>query len=208
MCRLLISTVHMFRTKFTMSHTYHYVLQCLSYALLSISILPRDIPPITTTPSTKQHHDITQFSDNPPWTSRLSHELLVPTKPNDEANGMLPSEFASPTISLSKNIPPSTPGKYRRKRLGFNKPAPASEGIKGTEKEKKRVQTIADSLDFGSDLPVAEGVRDRRSQEPPLRARIDNSQLNRVVRKEDLRWERPSDAVTTGMPVEKRKSVG
>ncbi|KAL2053854.1 hypothetical protein ABVK25_005783 [Lepraria finkii] len=120
----------MFRTKFTMSHTYHYVLQCLSYALLSISILPRDIPPITTTPSTKQHHDITQFSDSPPY------ELLVPTKPNDEVNGMLPSEFVSPTTSLSKDIPPSTPGKYRRKRLGFNKPAPASEGIKGTEKEK------------------------------------------------------------------------
>ena len=92
--------------------------------------------------------------------------------------------------------------------MGFNKPAPASEGIKGTEKEKKRVQTIADSLDLGADLPVAEGVEDRASHEPPLRARIDNSQPNRVVRKEDLRLERPSDAITTGMPVGKRRSVG
>ena len=60
----------------------------------------------------------------------------------------------SPSNSLSKE--PSTPKQKskRRKRSNPFSAKAAKEGVVGTEKEKKRTQTIADSLDLGGDLQV------------------------------------------------------
>ena len=96
-------------------------------------------------------------------------------------------------------MPAPKPEKAKRKRLGFRRPAPASQGIEGTEKEKRRTQTIADSLDLGVGLaPDLEGGG----------TRPESGQPNRVVGKGDKRLERRREAIITGMPVGKRRSVG
>ncbi|KAL9132334.1 MAG: hypothetical protein Q9175_006494 [Cornicularia normoerica] len=66
------------------------------------------------------------------------------------------SSTTSPSNSLSKA--PSVPKQKskRRKRSNPFGPKAAKEGVVGTEKEKKRTQTIADSLDLGGDLNVDE----------------------------------------------------
>lgn len=95
-----------------------------------------------------------------PATAPLTPPGAAPTLTTiyDEANGNVPSEFASPNNFLSKESPTARVKKKskRRFRLGSSaKAAPANVGVEGTKKEKKRVQHIADSLDLGAD-PDAE----------------------------------------------------
>ena len=66
------------------------------------------------------------------------------------------SVTTSPSNSLSKEAPAPQPKCKRRKRSNPFGAKPAREGVVGTEKEKKRTQTIADSLDLGGDLPMDE----------------------------------------------------
>lgn len=86
----------------------------------------------------------------------------------------------------------------------FGKPKPASVGIEGTEKEKKRMQEIADSLDLG--LEVEEG---RRNAEGKFKG-VENvrGEPNRVVGRGDVRLERRRESVTVVLPAGKRRSVG
>lgn len=74
----------------------------------------------------------------------------------DEVATIQASTITSLSNSLSKE--PSTP-KRRSKRPKRSNPfsaKAANEAVVGTEKEKKRTQTIADSLDLGGDLQIDE----------------------------------------------------
>jgi len=92
-----------------------------------------------------------------PATAPLNPPGAAPTLTTvyDEADSILPSESTFPSNSLSKESPAATAKqktklKHRLRLSG--KPAPAGAVVEGTEKEKKRVQGIADSLDLRSDL--------------------------------------------------------
>lgn len=74
----------------------------------------------------------------------------------DEATTMHTSMTTSPSNSLSKE--PPQPKQKSKRRMGSNPFAAkaAREGVVGTKVEKKRTQTIADSLDLGGDLQMDE----------------------------------------------------
>ncbi len=75
----------------------------------------------------------------------------------DEAATMQTCSAAtSPSSSLSKEAPIPKQKIKRRKRSNPFRAKAAKEGVLGTEKEKKRTQTIADSLDLGGDLQMDE----------------------------------------------------
>ncbi|KAL6713492.1 hypothetical protein ACLMJK_008957 [Lecanora helva] len=92
-----------------------------------------------------------------PATAPLNPPGAAPTLTTiyDEQAGTIPSDFVSPTNSLSKESPaPAVKRKSKRRhRIGLTgKPAPASAGVEGTKTEKNRTQQIADSLDLGMEL--------------------------------------------------------
>ena len=66
------------------------------------------------------------------------------------------STTTSPSYSLSKEVPTPKQKIKRRTRSNPFRAKAAKEGVVGTEKEKKRTQTIADSLDLGGDLQIDE----------------------------------------------------
>lgn len=66
------------------------------------------------------------------------------------------STTTSPSNSLSKGLPASKQKPKLRKRSNPFGAKAAKDGVVGTEKEKKRTQTIADSLDLGGDLQIVE----------------------------------------------------
>lgn len=66
------------------------------------------------------------------------------------------STTTSPSDSLPKEPSALKDKSKRRKRLNRFGAKAAKEGVIGTEKEKQRTQTIADSLDLGGDLQVDE----------------------------------------------------
>lgn len=67
-----------------------------------------------------------------------------------------PSTTTSPSNFLSKESSTSKNKSKRRKRSNPFGAKAAKEGVVGTENEKRRTQTIADSLDLGGDLQVDE----------------------------------------------------
>ena len=74
----------------------------------------------------------------------------------DEVATIQISTATSPSDSLSKEpLPPKQKAKRQKRSIPFAAKA-ANEGIEGTAKEKRRTQTIADSLDLGGDLQVNE----------------------------------------------------
>lgn len=96
-----------------------------------------------------------------PSTAPLSPPGAAPTLTTiyDEAATMpmhIPSVTTSPSNSLSKEAPAPKRKSKRRKRSNPFGAKAAREGVVGTEKEKKRTQTIADSLDLGGDLQIDE----------------------------------------------------
>lgn len=95
-------------------------------------------------------------------------------------------------------------------------PAPAHVGVRGTEKEKKRTQKIADSLDLGGDLvPEGEeiavgGEVTRHSKSVPLQQpnRAAGLFAERSTGTERTSSRRSKLNDPSRMPVGKRRSVG
>ena len=74
----------------------------------------------------------------------------------DEVATIQTSTATSPSDSLSKEpLPPKQKSKRRKRSIPFDAKA-AKDGVDGTAKEKRRTQTIADSLDLGGDPQVDE----------------------------------------------------
>lgn len=94
-----------------------------------------------------------------PSTAPLNPPGAAPTLTTiyDEAATMPTSSMTtSPSNSLPKDPPTAKQKSKRRKRSRPFGAKAAKEGVVGTEKEKKRTQTIADSLDLGADLQMDE----------------------------------------------------
>jgi len=190
---------------------------------------PSSLFAILQNPSTQLTHFFSGFIRIDPKSAPIHPPGAAPTLTTIYDEGNLPSEFASsattsPSNSLSKSQsedPPTTvtakqKKSKRRKRLGLPRgvvAAPASEGINGTEREKKRVQGIADSLDLGGNLEtdLGEGVGLREKS-----ASVVSPQPNRSVRRGDERLvergepdgRRARLQESSRMPVGKRRSVG
>lgn len=138
----------------------------------------------------------------------------------NEADATIPSEFNSPSNSLSKDAaaPASTLASKakvkpkRMQRLGLSgKAAPASAAVDGTESEKKRVQEIADSLDLGADLEPSPGVLGDGETRRGTGVGAEVGEPNRVVRKGDRRLESGGRRAVIGTSVHggrRRCSVG
>ncbi|CAD6569677.1 MAG: hypothetical protein ASARMPREDX12_002877 [Alectoria sarmentosa] len=100
----------------------------------------------------------------------------------DEAATMPTSSMTtSPSNSLPKDPPTAKQKPKRQKRSRPFSAKAAKEGVIGTEKEKKRTQTIADSLDLGADLQM-DGENGgsrvvREGEETPGRRRIVATEL-------------------------------
>lgn len=94
-----------------------------------------------------------------PSTAPLNPPGAAPTLTtiyDEAATAHTPSMATSPSNSLSKeSAAPQQKSKPRKRSNPFRAKA-AKDGVVGTKKEKKRTQTIADSLDLGGDLQVDE----------------------------------------------------
>lgn len=95
-----------------------------------------------------------------PSTAPLNPPGAAPTLTtiNDEPAIVHTSTITSPSLSTSLSKEPSIPKlkSKRRKRTNPFGAKAAQEGIVGSEKEKRKTQTIADSLDLGGDLQIVE----------------------------------------------------
>lgn len=93
-----------------------------------------------------------------PSTAPLNPPGAAPTLTTiyDEAAAtiQISSATTSPSNSLSKEPPTPKQNSKRRKRSNPFRVKAAKEGVVGTGKEKRRTQTIADSLDLGGDLQM------------------------------------------------------
>ena len=108
----------------------------------------------------------------------------------DEHEGSFPSDFVSPTNSISKDESASkVEQKSKRKhRLGLSaKPAPASAAVQGTGAEKKRTQDIADSIDLGMEVTPDQSRRDYPEVERRRGTVAGHGEPNRIVKKGDGR---------------------
>ena len=139
-----------------------------------------------------------------PATAPLNPPGAAPTLTTiyDEHDGVMPSEFDSPTNSLSKEAPTSTVKQKpkRKHRLGLaGKPAPGSVAVQGTKNEKKRTQEIADSLDLGLELTPNTTSGKGSDIERRRGTVIGVGEPNKIVRKGDGRLD---------LREEKRASIG
>ncbi|KAL9071108.1 MAG: hypothetical protein Q9161_004447 [Pseudevernia consocians] len=115
--------------------------------------------PLLTQKTTPNTLSPTGFIRINPSTAPLNPPGAAPTLTTiyDEAATMQTcSTTASPSNSLSKEAPTPKQKSKRRKSSNPFRAKAAKEGVVGTEKEKRRTQTIADSLDFGGDLQMDE----------------------------------------------------